>query len=59
MISNTIQFSVYDNEPRSTEILKKIEEVIDLRYGQCVFGTIKEYAECKDINDMIMSGLTK
>jgi hypothetical protein len=48
---------VYDNEPRSTEILKKIEEVIDLGWSVCIWDD-KRISECKDINDMIMSGLT-
>ena len=49
---------VYDNEPRNTEIIKKIEEVIDLGYNVCIWND-KRITECKDINDMIMSGLSE
>jgi len=48
---------VYDNEPRSKEILKKIEEVIDLGWSICIWDD-KRISDCKDINDMIMKGLT-
>jgi len=48
---------VYDNEPRSKEILKKIEEVIDLGWSVCIWDD-KRISDCKDINDMIMKGLT-
>ena len=49
---------VYDNEPRNTEIVKKIEEVIDLGYNVCIWND-KRITECKDINDMIMNGLSE
>lgn len=48
---------VYDNEPRSKEIVKKLEEVIDLGYNVCIWND-KRISECKDINDMVMQGLT-
>ena len=48
---------VYDNEPRSTEIIKKIEEVVDLGYSVCIWND-KRVVGKKDINDMVMSGLT-
>ena len=48
---------IYDNEPRNTEIIKKIEEVIDLGYTVCIWND-KRVKGLKDINDMIQSGLT-
>lgn len=48
---------IYDNEPRSKEIVKKIEEVIDLGYSVCIWND-KRIGDCKDINDMIQGGLT-
>jgi hypothetical protein len=47
---------IYDNEPRNEEILKKLEEVIELGYKVCIWDD-KRIADCKDINDMIVSGL--
>ncbi len=49
---------IYDNEPRNKEIIKKIEEVIDLGYRVCIWND-KNISQCKDINDMIMSGLSE
>ena len=49
---------VYDNEPRNTEIVKKIEQVIDLGYSVCIWND-RRITECNDINDMIMSGLSE
>ena len=43
---------------QETEIIKKIEEVIDLGYRVCIWND-KRIKECKDINDMIMSGLSE
>ena len=48
---------IYDNEPRNTEIIKKIEEVIDLGYRVVIWNT-KKVQGLKDINDMVNSGLT-
>lgn len=48
---------IYDNEPRNTEIIKKIEEVIDLGYSVCIWND-KRVDDLKDINDMIQSGLS-
>jgi hypothetical protein len=45
---------VYDNEPRSETITKKIDASIGLGYRVCVWPSF--IAE-KDINDMIMSGM--
>jgi len=47
---------IYDNEPRNEEILKKLEEVIELGYKVCIWDD-KRIADYKDINDMIVSGL--
>ena len=49
---------VYDNEPRNKEIIKKMDEVIDLGYRVCIWND-KRITEYKDINDMIMSGLSE
>ena len=49
---------IYDNEPRNTEILKKLEEVIDLGYSVCLWDD-KRVQDLKDINEMVLSGLTK
>tara|TARA_B110000483_G_scaffold242696_1_gene329373 strand:- start:1650 stop:2459 length:810 start_codon:yes stop_codon:yes gene_type:complete len=45
-----------DNEPRNIEVCKQIEKFIDEDYSVCIWPkNIKE----KDINDMILSGLTQ
>ena len=49
---------IFDNEPRNKEIIKKIEEVIDLGYRVCIWND-NRITNCKDINDMILSGLTE
>ena len=49
---------IYDNEPRNTEIIKKINEVIDLGYNVCIWNE-RRVSEFKDINDMILGGLTQ
>lgn len=49
---------IYDNEPRNTEIIKKIEEVIDLGYSVCIWND-RRVSDLKDINDMILSGLSQ
>ena len=48
MVSKIIQLSVYDNEPRSKEILKKIEEVIDLGWSVCIWDD-KRYLQIAKI----------
>ena len=46
---------VFDNEPRNREIVKNIEKAIEEDYSVVIWPQeIKE----KDINDMIISGLT-
>jgi len=49
---------IYDNEPRNKEIVKKINEVIDLGYKVCIWSD-KRVEDCKDINDMIQSGISE
>ena len=49
---------IYDNEPRNREIIKKINEVIDLGYKVCIWSD-KRVENCKDINDMIQSGISE
>lgn len=49
---------IYDNEPRNKEIIKKIDEVIDLGYRVCIWSD-KRIEDCKDINDMIQSGISE
>jgi hypothetical protein len=41
---------IYDNEPRSAEIVKRISKAIDLGYNVCIWP---DRIEQKDINDMI------
>ena len=48
---------IFDNEPRNREILKKLEEVVDLGYSVCIWND-KRITEYKDINEMIVNGLT-
>jgi DNA-directed RNA polymerase subunit RPC12/RpoP len=49
---------IFDNEPRSKEIIKKLEEVIDLGYKVVIWHN-KRVNGLKDINDMIMDGLSQ
>lgn len=49
---------IYDNEPRNTQIIKQIEDVIDLGYKVCIWND-RRIEDCKDINDMIMKGLSE
>jgi DNA primase len=44
---------VFDNEPRNKEIVKRIENIIELGYNISLFP---EYIQEKDINDMVLSG---
>jgi transcription elongation factor Elf1 len=46
---------VYDNEPRSKETVKKLDKAILNGYNVCIWP---ENLEHKDINDMVLSGLT-
>lgn len=46
---------VYDNEPRSKETVKKLDKAILNGYNVCIWP---ENMEHKDINDMVLAGLT-
>lgn len=46
---------VYDNEPRSKEIVSKVEKAIQQGYSVCIWP---DNIEQKDINDMILAGIT-
>jgi hypothetical protein len=45
---------VMDNEPRSKEIINRIEKIIDMGYNVSLFP---ESISQKDINDMVLAGL--
>lgn len=47
---------VYDNEPRNKEIVKLIEDVVDNHFNIVIWP---QMIEEKDINEMILSGLSK
>jgi hypothetical protein len=47
---------VYDNEPKSSMIHKKLSRNIDEGFSVCIWPNFLQY---KDINDMILSGMTK
>tara|TARA_Y100000593_G_scaffold12595_1_gene23267 strand:- start:16423 stop:17460 length:1038 start_codon:yes stop_codon:yes gene_type:complete len=49
---------IYDNEPRNTEIVKKITEVINDGWNVCIWND-RRVSEFKDINDMIQGGLSQ
>jgi hypothetical protein len=46
---------VFDNEPRNKEIVRRIEKYIDQGYKVAIWP---EYIPYKDINEMVMSGLS-
>ena len=46
---------IYDNEPRNKETVKKMEDAIADNYNVCIWP---DYIKQKDINDMILHGLT-
>jgi transcription elongation factor Elf1 len=47
---------VFDNEPKSSMIQKKLSRLIDEGFSVCIWPNYLQY---KDINDMILSGMTK
>ena len=47
---------LFDNEPRNNEILKRMYGVVEKDYNVVVWPN---EIQPKDVNDMIMSGLTK
>lgn len=46
---------VYDNEPRSKEIVKKINRAVETNHKVCIWP---DHVEQKDINDMVLAGMT-
>jgi hypothetical protein len=46
---------VYDNEPRSKDTVKKLDKAIMQGYSVCIWPDNLEH---KDINDMVLAGLT-
>ena len=59
-VSNTFERSkvtlIFDNEPRNKNIVKLIENAIDEHYNVVVWP---EMIESKDINEMLLEGLTQ
>ena len=47
---------MYDNEPRNKDIVKRIGAAINKGFNVCIWP---ESLKHKDINDMIMSGLSE
>lgn len=51
---------VYDNEPRNAAICKKIERAIDNNFRVVIFPkSVEKLEKYKDINDLILSGMSK
>lgn len=48
---------VFDNQPKNVEICKLMKKYIDLQYSICIWP--EELSDGKDINEMVLSGLTK
>ena len=48
--------NIFDNEPRNKEIVKRMYKVIEQDFNVVIWP---EDLQLKDVNDMIMSGLTK
>lgn len=46
---------IHDNEPRNSAIVKQISRSIETGHKVCIWPT---YTQEKDINDMVMSGIT-
>lgn len=46
---------VFDNEPRNSEIVSRMEKAIDMGFKVCIWP---KDIKAKDINDMVLSGLT-
>ena len=55
-ISNENITYIFDNEPRNKEIVKRMYKVIEQDFNVVIWP---EDLQLKDVNDMIMSGLTK
>lgn len=50
---NTVM--IFDNEPRNKEIVRRMNKVIENGWSICIWP---EYINQKDINDMVLSGLS-
>ena len=46
---------IFDNEPRNKQIIDRMEKAVDKKFNLVVWPKSLKY---KDINDMIISGLT-
>jgi hypothetical protein len=46
---------IFDNEPRNKEIIKRMYDVIEKDYNVVIWP---DNIQLKDVNDMIMSGMT-
>ena len=47
---------IFDNEPRNKEIIKRMYDVIEKDYNVLIWP---EHIQLKDVNDMIMNGMTE
>ena len=47
---------IFDNEPRNKEIIKRMYDVIEKNYNIVIWP---QHIQSKDVNDLIMSGMTK
>ena len=47
---------IFDNEPRNKEIIKRMYDVIEKDYNIVIWP---DHIQSKDVNDMIMNGMTK
>lgn len=56
IIGNRNFVIVYDNEPRNTEIVKKIEKCIEKNYNVCIWPDNLNF---KDVNEGILQGYSK
>ena len=55
-ISNDQITYIFDNEPRNKEIVDRMYKVIEQNYNLVIWP---DDIQLKDVNDMILSGLTK
>ena len=55
-ISNEEVTYIFDNEPRNKEIIKRMYSVVEKNYNVVIWPS---EIQSKDVNDMIISGLTK
>ena len=47
---------IFDNEPRNKEIIKRMYDVVDKNYNIVIWP---QDIQSKDVNDLIMSGMSK